>query len=207
MRWWQKVALWLLIISGVVWGTVLFTYVLFPIFVVKDGLTRASGLPFGRLYHNYVQLMAYLQLPWIPKLHMLDFKDSVSGATHFADVRKLFIFDIVVFLITVIPGVRAWRQLAKRRERWQMVRSFQIGAIVPIVLGALMAVNFNAVFIKFHEVLFRNDDWLFDPAVDPIINVLPEDFFSACFAIALIGFEAVMIYGIWRGRKDARASK
>lgn len=205
MRWWQKVALWLLIISGVVWGTVLLTYVLFPIFVVKDGLTRVSGLSFGRLYHNYVQLMAYLQLPWIPKLHMLDFTDSVSGATHFADVRKLFIFDIVVFLLTVVPGVRAWRQLAKRHERWQMVRSFQIGAVVPLVLGALMAVNFNAVFIKFHEVLFRNDDWLFDPAVDPIINVLPEDFFSACFAIALIGFEAVMIYGIWRGRQDARA--
>jgi integral membrane protein (TIGR01906 family) len=182
MRWWQKVALWLLIISGVVWGTVLFTYVLFPIFVVKDGLTRASGLPFGRLYHNYVQLMAYLQLPWIPKLHMLDFKDSVSGATHFADVRKLFIFDIGVFLITVIPGVRKlganWLN-AVSVGKWCAV--FKSVPSFRLCLGALMAVNFNAVFIKFHEVLFRNDDWLFDPAVDPIINVLPEDFLLRVF--------------------------
>lgn len=204
MRWWHRVVLWLLIISAVVWATILLTYGLFPLFVLKDGLTRACGLTFGRLYHNYLQLMAYLQLPWIPQLHMADFRSSASGAQHFADVRKLFIFDIVVFLLTVVPGGRIWRRLARGHERWQMVRAFEIGAVVPLVLGGLMAVNFDAVFVNFHRVLFRNSDWLFDPALDPIINVLPEDFFSACFALALCLFEAVMIYGIWRGRRDAR---
>ncbi len=204
MRWWRHLLLWLAIISAVVWATILLTYGMFPLFVLKDGLTRASGLTFGRLYHNYLQLLAYLQLPWIPRLHMLDFPSSASGAQHFADVRKLFIFDIVVFLLTIVPGVRSWRRLASRHERWRLVLPFEIGAVVPLVLGALMAINFDAVFIRFHKVLFRNDDWLFDLAVDPIINVLPEDFFSACFALALILFEAVMLYGIWRGRRDAQ---
>ena len=44
-------------------------------------------------------------------------------------------------------------------------------------------VDFEDFFIVFHEVLFRNDDWIFDPNLDPIINTLPSEYFLACFGI------------------------
>lgn len=204
MRRWEWLTLWLFVIAAVVWGTILLTYALYPVFIYKDGLLNACGLSFRRLYHNYGQLLAYLQLPWVTHLHMQDFASSPSGAQHFRDVRHLFLLAIGVVWVTAFPAIRTWRRLRQKKERWRFVRPFWIGAVIPVILGGLMAINFDAVFIRFHQLLFRNDDWLFDPALDPIINVLPEDFFMVCFAAALLLFEVVMAYGIWRGRQDAR---
>lgn len=47
-------------------------------------------------------------------------------------------------------------------------------------LGMLLLVvmlDFNDVFIIFHELLFQNRDWIFDPRQDPVINVLPDQYF------------------------------
>jgi integral membrane protein (TIGR01906 family) len=119
-------------------------------------------------------------------------------------VRRLFIFDILVALVTLPFAIRWLHRLKITSKRYLLVRPFMIGAVVPIGLTALLAMNFDRFFIVFHEMLFRNQDWLFDPATDPIINVLPEGFFMLCFLLAFGLFEAVMIWGIWRGRQDAR---
>ena len=51
-------------------------------------------------------------------------------------------------------------------------------AILPVVgLGIAAAVDFNGVFIKFHHIFFDNDLWLFDPAEDFMIRMLPEGLF------------------------------
>ncbi len=42
---------------------------------------------------------------------------------------------------------------------------------------------FNTLFIKFHELFFNNDAWIFDPKKDPIILALPEEFFMVCFIV------------------------
>ncbi|MFD1393189.1 TIGR01906 family membrane protein [Lacticaseibacillus jixianensis] len=199
----QSILLWLFVISGAVWGTVLLTYALYPVFIHLAHLGTVANMSAGRLYHNYLRLMAYLQVPGL-SFDLPDFHWSASGAQHFADVKQLFILAIVVFLVTVIPAMRLLLRLTKTHRRWLLVRQASVGAVVPLILGALMAVNFDEVFITFHHVLFRNADWLFDPAVDPIINVLPEGFFAACFALALILFEAAMLWAIISGRRDAR---
>lgn len=43
----------------------------------------------------------------------------------------------------------------------------------------MTAVNWEAVFIMFHKIMFRNDYWLFDEALDPVITILPDTFFSS----------------------------
>ncbi|MFD1441150.1 TIGR01906 family membrane protein [Lacticaseibacillus hegangensis] len=199
----QSLLLWLFVISAAVWATVLLTYLLYPLFIHFEDLGGVAGMSAGRLYHNYLRLMAYLQVPGL-SFDLPDFRWSASGAQHFADVKHLFILAIVVFLLTVIPAVRLLARMRRTHTRWLLVRQASVGALVPLLLGVLMAVNFNEVFITFHHLLFRNADWLFDPAVDPIINVLPEEFFAACFALALILFEFAMLWAIVSGRRDAR---
>jgi integral membrane protein (TIGR01906 family) len=51
------------------------------------------------------------------------------------------------------------------------------GAAVA-VLGFLLSRDFTAAFIRFHEIFFTNDLWLFDPAEDYMIRMLPEGLFS-----------------------------
>jgi integral membrane protein (TIGR01906 family) len=45
-------------------------------------------------------------------------------------------------------------------------------------------------FVVFHKLLFRNEYWLFDYRTDPVIMVLPDQFFMhvalAMIAVALL---------------------
>jgi integral membrane protein (TIGR01906 family) len=52
--------------------------------------------------------------------------------------------------------------------------------VVPAICGILIALNWEQAFITFHHIFFRNDYWLFDPATDPIIVILPDAFFLHC---------------------------
>lgn len=203
-RWAQWLCVWLTIVAGVIALTILVSYLLFPLFIRLDNLREISGFSARVLNRNYHQLMAYLQLPWVAPLHMSNFPSSASGAHHFADVKRLFLLDYAVFIVTAPVTWHFLAQLRRTRRRYLLVRPFAIAMPVPLILGGLMAINFNAVFIAFHHVLFRNNDWLFDPAVDPIINVLPEDFFLVCFVIALVVAEALLAWGIHLGRRDAK---
>ncbi len=45
------------------------------------------------------------------------------------------------------------------------------------MLLLVVMLDFNDVFIIFHELLFQNRDWIFDPRQDPVINVLPDQYF------------------------------
>jgi len=59
--------------------------------------------------------------------------------------------------------------------------------VIPVLLGIPFIVDFNKAFVAFHEIAFSNDYWLFDPRIDPVINILPEWFFMyAAFLILLI---------------------
>ena len=50
---------------------------------------------------------------------------------------------------------------------------------------ALAATDFDRAFTVFHGIFFPGkENWLFDPATDPVILLLPEEFFRNC-AIAI----------------------
>ena len=41
-----------------------------------------------------------------------------------------------------------------------------------MLLAIPIAVDFNKCFILFHEIMFSNDYWIFNPQLDPVINIL-----------------------------------
>ncbi|MFD1455993.1 TIGR01906 family membrane protein [Levilactobacillus lanxiensis] len=163
-------------------------------------ISQTVQMSANKIMHNYLQMLAYLELPWVTDLNMTDFPTSFTGMVHFHDVKNLFLLNNVVLVLSVGPAGWYLHQLKQRAEQWRLLRPVQIAAIVPLVLGAMLAVNFNGFFIAFHEVLFRNNDWLFDPDLDPIINALPDTFFLHCFVLAFVLFEAGLGWLYWRGR-------
>lgn len=152
-------------------------------------ISQTVGMSAHRLMHNYGQLLAYLELPWVTSLNMSDFPTSYTGMIHFEDVKRLFLLDHVVLLACIVPAGWYLRTLKHRAEQWRLLWPTQIAAVVPLILAGCMAVNFNGFFVAFHEVLFRNNDWLFDPTLDPIITALPDTFFLQCFILAFGLFE------------------
>ena len=124
-----------------------------------------------------------------------------------AEVRDLFIGGLDLRLGACAAAVLCILILIFLRADWRKIvpRSYWI---VLAVIGVLLAVfaaaaviDFNAVFVGFHHIFFDNDLWLFDPAEDYMIRMLPEGLFAdmvirigvifiiglaVCFALSLI---------------------
>ena len=59
---------------------------------------------------------------------------------------------------------------------------------LPLVIGALAALDFNRAFVIFHSIFFPGkDNWLFDWYADQIIRVLPQQFFMNCAILIGVG--------------------
>ena len=103
---------------------------------------------------------------------------------HMDDVQGLFLGGLALRrgAFAVLAAALVFLAAACRKEIWRtLARSFQavLGILAALILflGIAMARNFNAVFTKFHEIFFDNDLWIFDPAEDYMIRMLPEGLF------------------------------
>ena len=60
------------------------------------------------------------------------------------------------------------------------------------LIGALAAVDFDRFFTLFHAIFFPGkDNWLFHPRLDPVILILPQEFFRNCAILILAVLLAV----------------
>lgn len=135
------------------------------------------------------QMMAYL----IGKKAELSVITDVDGETqdffneqdrfHMGEVKDLFlgglkirnIMLVAVLLILILLAARK-ADLIKLLPRAYFV-TLGITGMITVVLGGLFASDFDKYFRIFHEIFFDNDQWMFDPATDYMIRMLPEGFF------------------------------
>lgn len=163
-------------------------------------LLNYTSLSEKELLTNFDQLMRYLNLPWIAELQLPDFPVSASGALHFYEVKRLFLLNYGVFLVSLIPSILYIRHLIRNKRLWTLIQPFKIAVGVPLIIAVVMAMGFDRFFVAFHGVFFNNDAWIFNPATDPIINVLPEEFFLHSFILFFVLLEIFFILQIVIGK-------
>ena len=121
---------------------------------------------------------------------VLPFSDS--GAGHFADVRGLFLLDLGVLAVSLI-ALAAVILLLRRRMRPQTLLgrgpgfwgACGLGAVF-LVIGGLAALDFDRAFTVFHALFFPGKtNWIFDWRTDPVILILPQEFFRSCALLIL----------------------
>lgn len=166
-------------------------------------ISQNVGLSKEILMENYRVLLNYLNLPWVTELSFPNFPSSESGLFHFYEVKRLFILDYGIALITAVGSFFYLRYIKKNQLFWKLVRPFQMAIAVPFVVLFMIAVSFDQLFVAFHKVFFNNDAWLFNPSTDPIILVLPEAFFMHCFILAFILIELQIIFGYFYTKRKA----
>lgn len=102
---------------------------------------------------------------------------------HMAEVKDLFLggfalrrYAAVVLCISIVLLI-LWK--ANLRKLLPKAYEITVGIFLclSVFLGIAIALNFNACFVLFHEIFFDNDLWMFDPAEDYMIRMLPEGFF------------------------------
>lgn len=102
---------------------------------------------------------------------------------HMGEVRDLFIGGLnirtgalVTAVICILLLILTKADLKKTVPAGYQA-ALAVTAAALLFLGAACAVDFNAVFVKFHHIFFDNDLWIFDPAEDYMIRMLPEELF------------------------------
>lgn len=191
-------------IAASVVATLFASFPLFYLSIRLEDLSNLTELSKGRLMENYQVLMGYLLNPFQSQLALPDFVSSSSALKHFAEVKGLFWLTISVFFLLAYPTFH----FLKTRLYRIFQRGFLIAAGFPWLLVAFVFLfGFDQFFILFHQILFRDDTWLFDPLKDPIINVLTDFFFAICFLCFFLIYQGLFVTLILKGRLETKRAQ
>lgn len=103
---------------------------------------------------------------------------------HMADVKNLFLGGLklrnyaVIFAIILLILLGVKKADLRRLVPSGYLQALLVYLVLVVFLGIAMSIDFTRCFTLFHQMFFTNDLWLFDPATDYMIRMLPEGFFS-----------------------------
>ena len=178
------------------------------------GLPEYTGLTAGEIREAYDAALDYLTLPGREfSCGILAF--SPEGESHFADCLVLFNLNRNVLLISggvlavlLLLGKKCGPyRLGRRSAAWW---AGLLALIAPVVIGGLAALDFDRAFVIFHQIFFPGkSNWLFDWRTDPVILILPQEFFRNCailIGVGLVVFSLCLLIGSAIRDKKARTS-
>jgi len=183
--------------------TIYLAWILYPFEISWLNLTNRVHLKSDIIQYNFHILMDYLTNPFNPVLEMPDFPSSESGLHHFVVVKGLFHLAQGVAIVTLPIFYLFWKQVIQKGFLSLYRRGLLIMLSLPLVLGLVgVFIGFEQFFTLFHQILFVGDDtWLFDPAKDPVILILPEDFFLHCFILFFVTYETLFGLFYFKSRR------
>ena len=163
-------------------------------------IDQISGLDAETIKENYRILINYQSIFYQGTLNLPDFVMSDSGRIHFEEVKRIFEAIQVMMVISGLISIPVTIKKIKEKEYRFLRLTGLITIIVPTVLGFLAALDFERAFVLFHQIVFRNDYWIFDYRTDPVITILPETFFMHCFMliVVIVCLLAIICLGYYR---------
>ena len=196
----------LFLLSLAILLTIYLAWLVYPLEISLLNLTNRVHLQPQTIQHNFNVLMDYLTNPLSQVLEMPDFPSSASGIHHFVVVKGLFHLAQGVAVVTLPIFYLFWKQVIQKGFLPLYRRALLIILSLPLVLGLVgVFIGFEQFFTLFHQILFVGDDtWLFDPAKDPVILILPENFFLQAFLLVFCLYELIFGFMYLQSRKTNR---
>ena len=166
-------------------------------------IPNQSGFSVEEIRENYDALIDYNSMLFTGELEFPSLPQSESGRVHFEEVKVIFVFFQKAAIVTGLLSVIGIILLRRERPKWYLKYAGILTVVLPLAVGAAIAVNWDRVFVLFHELMFDNDYWLFDAATDPVILILPDAFFMHC-AVGIVGLVVVGAVGCLVGYRMSR---
>ena len=148
-------------------------------------LSEATGYSNEEIRQNYNALIDYNSVFYRGNLEFPTLPMSEPARIHFEEVKRIFVVIQLMFPITLVISFLGIWSLKKQKPAYLKLTSILTLAL-PALLGILIGLNWDQFFIKFHELFFNNDYWIFNEDTDPIILLLPDGFFMHC-ALTILG--------------------
>jgi len=179
------VALSLFIIFSAVKLTLMFK----PLYYLDiDYLNIEKESNFGRdeIIKNYDYVIDYLLSQKEEDFKLPSIQYTEHGAIHFKDVKRIFTeIDYLLVVTGIFSAIGIFFYIKNRRLGF-LKRTSSMLIILPMVLFTIFIIDFDSAFTAFHKMFFNNDYWIFNPRLDQIIKILPEEFFYHCALLILI---------------------
>ncbi|MBR6528857.1 MAG: TIGR01906 family membrane protein [Firmicutes bacterium] len=151
-----------------------------------------SGISAEACKLNYDTLIDYNLLGGPEELVFPTLWMSETGRIHFEEVKDIFIdmqtisvFGVACLVFFAIyvkcKGVLNNSLASDSKDMFLWMKyTFPVTAIVAATVGFAMAIDWQWAFTTMHEIFFDNDYWIFNSYTDPVIKILPEEFFFHC---------------------------
>ena len=172
--------------------TIYLAWIFYPLEIQWLNLTDRVYLKPETIQYNFHILMNYLTNPFYQVLQMPDFRSSEAGLHHFAVVKNLFHLVQLLVLLTLPIFYYFVKRVIKKGFLSLFNKTLLALVSLPLLIGlGGVLIGFDQFFTLFHQILFVGDDtWLFDPAKDPVILILPETFFLHAFLLFFSLYES-----------------
>ena len=189
LKFWHGV-LALVLTFAVLSGSVIFTLAFRPLYyrdIKALHIEAHSGISEAEIRENYDALIDYnmswekglLTFPTLPQ--------STEGQIHFQEVKDIFDLFKYIGIGSLLLGAIGILIMRGRGEYLYLKYTSVLAVALPAAVGCLVAIDWQRAFVLFHEIAFDNDFWIFDPATDPVIEILPNAFFLHCAILILCG--------------------
>ena len=170
--------------------------------IEKNKISQVVDIPQEELLPLYKVLTDYM----VGSRDTIQIEATVGGQAmpmynqreidHMVDVKHLIdlVKQVRMGLILVI-GLGLF-YLVRQGGGMKSIFTGQFISTVAIFLGfiGMAMTDFNAYFIKFHELLFTNDLWLLDPRTDRMIQLLPQVFFRDIVIVIVLFYGFVSLF-------------
>lgn len=145
--------------------------------VKKLSISEISNFSEDDIRLNYDYLIDYNLNNNVGEFNLPTIKYSKMGKIHFEEVRNIFQFIKKIFYISGVISILGIIIIIKNKNIKILNTTSIMTILLPVLVSIPLIINFNYFFIKFHELVFSNDYWIFDPEIDPVINILPQNVF------------------------------
>lgn len=149
-------------------------------------ISEYSGYTKEVLIRNYDILIDYMSIFYRGELHFPDFRMSETGRIHFEEVKRIFEGIQILMVTTGILSALCIYNRHKEKEYRYLKMTSILSIEIPLILGLVVCADFDSAFIIMHKIFFRNEYWIFDLYDDPIVGILPHDFFMYSFIAIII---------------------
>lgn len=183
--------------------TIYLAWIFYPLEIEWLNLTDRVFLKSETILYNFHILMNYLTNPFSQVLEMPDFRSSEAGLHHFVAVKNLFHLVQLVTVVTLPSFYFFVKKIVKKGFLSLYRKSILTLVLLPLIIGLVgVLIGFEQFFTLFHQILFVGDDtWLFDPAKDPVILILPETFFLHAFLLFFGLYESFFVFLYLKSRR------
>ncbi|NLO10171.1 MAG: TIGR01906 family membrane protein [Clostridiales bacterium] len=162
-------------------------------------IPETSGYSKEEIIENYDALIDYSSPFHKGSLSFPSLDASPSGIQHFEEVKDIFVAFYWLGAFSIIAAIGIIIYKSRNRDISYLLVSSITAIILPLIVGLLLAIDFDTSFLIFHKIFFNNDYWIFDPITDPVITILPSTFFLHCafLIIAFIIISSMILFLIY----------